>query len=239
MPTDLTKIQEEANLQLGNKEVLATLVKTTFKGLSEASVRQAVCEGMMRGFAFKDFLEKNVYAIPFSGGYSLVTSIDYARKLGMRSGVVGVDAPVYKVEGDKIISCTITVKRKVGEYVGDFTAQVFFSEYSTNRNLWTSKPRTMIAKVAEMHALRKACPEEMAQIYTEEEMEKEVKPVIVAKPASVKGEIMSLLKKLGADTTKEKVKEEIKRLTQIEVTEAVEVLEEIKSRLSVLASEQK
>ena len=31
----------------------------------------------------------------------------------------------------------------------------------------------MIAKVAEMHALRMACPEEMAQIYVEEEKEAE------------------------------------------------------------------
>jgi hypothetical protein len=29
---------------------------------------------------------------------------------------------------------------------------------------------TMIAKVAEMHALRKACPEELAKSYIEEEM---------------------------------------------------------------------
>ncbi len=32
----------------------------------------------------------------------------------------------------------------------------------------------MIAKVAEVHALRKACPEEMSQIYVEEEREKEI-----------------------------------------------------------------
>ena len=33
----------------------------------------------------------------------------------------------------------------------------------------------MIAKVAEMHALRKACPEELSQAYIAEEKEKEVK----------------------------------------------------------------
>jgi signal recognition particle GTPase len=48
---------------------------------------------------------------------------------------------------------------------------VYFKEFSTGRNLWLSKPRVMIAKVAEMHALRKACPEELAQAYTEEEIE--------------------------------------------------------------------
>ena len=53
----------------------------TFKGLQVASAKQAMLEGMMRGFTFKDFLEKNIYAIPFSSGYSLVTSVDYVRKI--------------------------------------------------------------------------------------------------------------------------------------------------------------
>lgn len=165
---------DEIRMQLADEGVKRALLATTFKGLSENSMRQAALEGMMRGFKFKDFLEKNVYAIPFSGGYSLITSVDYARKIGMRSNVVGISAPVYEEKDGKIISCTVTVKRKVGETIGEYTATVYFAEYSTGRNLWTSKPRTMIAKVAEMHALRKACPEELSQAYTEEEMVKEV-----------------------------------------------------------------
>ncbi len=178
---ELTKIHEEVNGQLANKEVLNTLVLTTFKGLQPASIKQAVVEGMMRGFTFKDFLEKNVYAIPFGQGYSLVTSIDYARKIGMRSGVIGKSEPVYEMseDGKKIIACSVTIKRKIGNDVGDFTAKVYFDEYTTGRNQWTTRPRTMIAKVAEMHALRMACPEEMAQSYVEEEMEKTITPKVI------------------------------------------------------------
>ncbi len=174
--TDIVKIQEEINLQLNNKETFNALMKTTFKGLAPTNVKTAVMEGMMRGFQFKDFLEKNVYAIPFSGGYSLVTSIDYARKIGMRSGIIGTSAPLYTEKNDKIESCSITVKRKVSGEVGEYTATVFFDEYNTKKNLWNTKPRTMIAKVAEMHALRMACPEELSQSFAEEEvqMEKEV-----------------------------------------------------------------
>ncbi len=115
----------------------------------------------------------NKFGIPYSGSYSLVTSIDYARKIGMRSGVVGKSAPTFEMDGNKLISCTVTIKRKVAEHIGDYSATVFFDEYSTSRNLWKTKPRTMIAKVAEMHALRMACPEEMAQMYVEEEHEAE------------------------------------------------------------------
>jgi hypothetical protein len=171
--TNIIAIQEEIKNELSNPKVMGALVSTTFKGLDTKNVMLAIQEGMLRGFKFADFLEKNVYAIPFRDGYSLVTSVDYARKVGMRSGVVGKSAPTYEEKDGKIISCTVTIKRKVNDYVGDYTATVFFDEYTTGRNLWTSKPRTMIAKVAEMHALRMACPEEMAQLYTEEEMTKE------------------------------------------------------------------
>lgn len=171
--TDLTIIKNEINKQIADKEVFTTLLQTTFKGLEASTAKRAMLEGAMRGFEFKDFLEKNVYAIPFKGTYSLVSSIDYARKIGMRSGVVGVSAPILEIINDKIISCTITVKRKIDDYIGEYSATVYFDEYNTGFNLWKTKPKTMIAKVAEMHALRKACPEELSQIYVEEDYQKE------------------------------------------------------------------
>lgn len=173
-------INKEINTEIAKADVQQALLATTFKGLTVTLMKQALMEGMMRGFTFKDFLEKNVYAIPFKDkrtgilGYSLITSIDYARKIGMKSGVVGVTAPIYTDNDGKIETCTITVKRKVSEYVGEYTATVYFNEYNTGYQQWASKPRTMIAKVAEMHALRKACPEELAQAYVEEEMQSEV-----------------------------------------------------------------
>lgn len=173
MTTDIAKIESEVTAQIANKEVMDTLIRTTFKGLQPMAVKSAIVEGMMRGFTFRDFLEKSVYAIPFASGYSLITSIDYARKIGMKSNICGKSAPSYTMNGEKIESCTVTVKRLVEGVVGEYTATVFFDEYSTGKQQWASKPRTMIAKVAEMHALRMACPEAMAQMYTEDEMEKE------------------------------------------------------------------
>lgn len=167
-------IKAEINKQLGDAETLKSLLDTTFNGLEAPVMKRALLEGMIRGFSFQDFLEKNVYAIPYGSKYSLVTSIDYSRKIGARSGIVGVDAPVYKEsESGMIISCAVTVHKRFADgYVGDFTAEPDFKEYSTGRNLWSTKPKTMIAKVAEMHALRKACPEELAQSYVEEELQK-------------------------------------------------------------------
>ncbi len=170
---------KEINAELQDKNVQRALLQTVFKGLSAEAMPKAIYEGMMRGFKFRDFLEKNVYAIPFKDGYSLVTSIDYARKIGMRSGVVGKAAPQFTYDDTgKVESCSITIKRRVGQDIGEYTSTVYFVEYyRAGKNgypsLWDSKPRTMIAKVAEMHALRMACPEEMSQLYSEEELDKE------------------------------------------------------------------
>jgi len=174
----VVRVKNEINKELGDAETLKSLLATTFKGLEAPVMKRAIMEGMLRGFTFKDFLERNVYAIPFKDGYSLVSSIDHARKVGMRAGVVGKSAPTFEMDQKKVASCTITVKRQVKGVIGEWTATVFFDEYyRAGKNgypsLWDSKPRTMIAKVAEMHALRMACPEELSQTYSEEEFDRD------------------------------------------------------------------
>lgn len=177
----LLVVEKEFQKELrANPKALNALLQTTFKNFTPELMQKAIFEGMMRGFHFKDFLQKDVYAIPFKDGYSLVTSIDFARKIAMRSGLAGKSEPLFKeLENGKIVSCTITIKRNVAGSVGDYTATVFFDEYyKAGKNgypsLWDSKPHTMIAKVAEAHALRSAFPEEMAKAYVEEELQKEV-----------------------------------------------------------------
>lgn len=172
----IVALNKQITAELADPKVGKALLATTFKGLSEESMRKAIFEGVVRGFTFKDFLEKNVYAIPYASNYSLVTSIDYSRKIGMKSGVVGKSAPIYTYTDDtkhSIESCSITIKRRVGEDIGEFTATVYFDEYDTGANQWLKKPRTMIAKVAEMHALRMACPEALSQAYIEDEFTKD------------------------------------------------------------------
>jgi hypothetical protein len=169
----IKEIQSELDFQLSDPKVFGSLMEVTFKGLTPQLAKRAMLEAMMRGLKFTDFLQKNVYAVPFSGSYSLVTSIDYARKIGMRSGICGKSSPVFEEKDGKVISCEITVKRKIGDYIGEYSAKVYLEEYSNGRNMWASKPRTMLSKVAEMHALRMACPEELSQAYVEEEYQAE------------------------------------------------------------------
>lgn len=167
-------VKAEINRELNDGETLKSLLDTTFKGLDASAMKRALLEGMLRGFSFQDFLEKNVYAIPFAGSYSLVTSIDHARKIAQRSGIIGSPKQEWQLDDKGVpVTATATVQKKIGDTIGDFSATVFFVEFNTGKNQWKEKPRHMIGKVAEMHALRKAFPEELAKSYVEEEYQKQ------------------------------------------------------------------
>lgn len=184
----ITKIRTDVELELSNPDTVRVLVNTTFKALlngqkeevAQTNMRKAMIEGYMRGFNFKDFLQKNIYALPFKDDYTLVTSIDYSRKIGAQSGIVGKDAPEFETgDSEALIACTVTVhKRQPDGYIGDFAAKVYFAEYRSSKTIWTEKPRTMLAKVAEMHALRMACPAELASSYIAEEFDRDEEPAI-------------------------------------------------------------
>ena len=169
--TDISLFQKEITKNFSNVETANALLATTFKGLQPNVAKEAMLNGMLQGFTFENFLQKDVYAIPFSTGYSLVTSIDWSRKIAMRSGLAGKDLPVYEFDANgNVLSCSVTVYRIVNGIRCPFTSLVFFREYSTGKQLWSTKPMTMISKVAEQHALRMAFPEELAKAYVEEEM---------------------------------------------------------------------
>lgn len=233
MTTDIQKINDEVTKELANKETFNTLLAITFKGLEPENVKLAIVEGMIRGFTFKDFLEKNVYAIAFKNHstgkqeYSLITSIDYLRKRGMNSGIVGTSLPIYEEKEGRIISCSISVKRKINAVdIGEFFAKVYFVEYTTGKNQWTSKPRTMIAKVAEAHALRKACPEELSQMYTADEMgDRVVEAKVVEKVEPI--DIKKLEEKLASSKSQAELKANWIALPQ----EAKEKLTKLKDEL--------
>lgn len=236
-------INREIKTQLADVNVQNALLATTFKGLDVTRMKQALLEGMIRGFKFQDFLKKDVYALPFGTGYSIVQAIDYNRKIGMRSGIVGTKKPVYVtveniVKDEKtgaeigktidIVSCEVTVLKKFEDgYVGEFTAEVFFDEYykkgkeyngKYTPSMWDTKPRTMIAKVAEMHALRKACPEQLAQSYIEEEFDKEIATV----DSSPKGRMNRAKSESTTLSMGSKVKDDEKDQNKTTTSESVE-----------------
>jgi len=229
--TDISLFNQEISAQFSNKEIAQALLSTTFKGLQPGVAQQAMLDGYLRGFKLENFLQKDVYAIPFSGGYSLITSVDWARKIASKAGLAGKDAPVFQLTDEGgVISCSITVYKIVDGVRCPFTSLVFFKEYSTGKNLWASKPMTMIAKVAEMHALRMAFPEELAKTYVEEEVAP-VKAEVVSPEVDVEGS----KQKLYGALTLEMLAEEWKKLPKsAQMNEEVyNYKEELKMQLGV------
>lgn len=200
MGNDIKLYKAEVVEILNDEQVFKSLALATFKGLNKDTIGKALMQGRMKGFTIQDFMVGNVYAIPFSNSFSLVNSIDHVRKIAMRSGQSGKSAPTFTETEKGIESCSVTVWKAGGDERG-YTATVYFQEYNTGKNLWVTKPRTMIAKVAEMHALRAAFPEELQNVYVEEEMQKEQIIEVEANEASEEDVsaavgVMKTLKKL-------------------------------------------
>lgn len=70
------------------------------------------------------------------------------------------------------VACVCRVWRKDRSHA--HIEKVYMSEYNQKFGTWLTKPRTMLAKVAKAHALREAFSQELAGVYIEEEMPKEI-----------------------------------------------------------------
>lgn len=109
---------------------------------------------------------------------TIQTSIDGFRVIAERSGDYGgQDEPIFTEENGKLVSCKVTVYRFRGDVRYPAAVGVaFWEEYKqTDKEgkpfgLWLKMPHTMLAKVAEALALRKAYPQDLSGLYTGDEM---------------------------------------------------------------------
>lgn len=129
-----------------------------------------------------DPLAKQISLVKIGGKWVIITTIDGYRAIAEQTGhYAGSDAPVFTYAG--VITpakktapdtATVTVHKLINGQSYPFSATVYFEEYSTNQNTWSTMPRTMLAKVAESHALRKAFPAVMSGMYEESEMDQAI-----------------------------------------------------------------
>lgn len=137
-------------------------------------------------------LLRHIYIVKYGGKNTLVTSIDAFRLIAQRTGqYAGKKAPLYLkesgkwedfvLEGEKYLACRITVLKVMANgYVAETSCDAYKKEYSKTTGQWGTMPLHMLAKVAESLALRTAFPDELAGLYTQEEIEgsaEEVKTV--------------------------------------------------------------
>lgn len=81
-------------------------------------------------------------------------------------------ACVYKALGEQLIGgwCRVSRLRQNG-YMDETFVEVDLGEYSTGKSNWSTRPATMIRKVAISQAFRAAFPNEYEGLYTIEEIE--------------------------------------------------------------------
>jgi phage recombination protein Bet len=104
------------------------------------------------------------------------TAIDGFRVIAERSGDYGgQDEPEFIEKDGKIICCKVKVYKFRGDQRYQASVGVaYWDEYvpqSGQDHMWRKMPHTMISKVAEALALRKAYPQDLSGLYTTEEMQ--------------------------------------------------------------------
>jgi phage recombination protein Bet len=86
----------------------------------------------------------------------------------MRNNEIVYQEGSFKVPGDKLVGGWSEVYRKGIDT--PFREEVSMDEYSSGKSNWNKMPLTMIRKVAMVHALREAYPEEFSGLYDESEV---------------------------------------------------------------------
>ena len=116
-----------------------------------------------------DPLNREIYCIKYDekAPAQIFASYHGILKIANQSGNLdGIETEEEKDDKGNIIAITAKVYKKTAAH--PFTAKVLMSEYVRNTQIWKEKPVTMLRKVAEVQALRKAFP--LPGLYTEEEM---------------------------------------------------------------------
>ena len=134
--------------------------------------------------------KKECYLVKFSGDpATMIVAADVYKKRaernpryqGRQSGVIVIDGEghlvdrvgAFVLDDDTIVGgwCKVFVK----DYVEPIEARVSFKEYCKMKDgkpqaQWRERPATMIQKVAQVHALRDAFPNDLGSMYVAEEM---------------------------------------------------------------------
>lgn len=118
---------------------------------------------------------KQIYAVKRKDQLTIQTSIDGYRLIAERTGRYSPGKePNFQYDKDgKLVSCTSYVKKQTVDGTWhEVAASAFLSEYRPNysNQFWETKPHIMLAKCAEALSLRKAFPNELSGLYSEEEM---------------------------------------------------------------------
>lgn len=148
-----------------DKDTIATLVNTVAKGATPEEFKLFV--EMCKATGLNPF-KKEIWFIKANNQVQMMTGINgFYTIANSHPQFDGIETEIVQ-EGKTIIKAVARVYRKDRRI--PMTAEAYMDEYGKSYGTWKSMPRVMLSKCAESMALRKAFPQELNGLYTQEEM---------------------------------------------------------------------
>lgn len=158
-----------------DQETLNLIKKTVAVGANDTEFAMFVYQAKRTGL---DPLARQIYCVKIGDKVTIQASIDGLRLVAQRSGdYAGQDEPEFVGSRDShpdIAKVKVYKFAKDGQRYLAATGVAYWDEYkpAAGRDfMWLKMPHTMLAKVAEALALRKAFPQDLSGIYSAEEMD--------------------------------------------------------------------
>ncbi len=151
--------------QTFNPDQVSLIKATVARGCTETEFELLMYLSAQYGL---DPIRRQIWAVKYGNSpASIFTGRDGFLEIAHRSGQFdGMESGV-REEGDDLIGWCRVYRKDMSHA---FYVEVYEKEYTTGKNLWQTKPRIMIQKVAESSCLRRAfsvsglyCPEEMPE----------------------------------------------------------------------------
>lgn len=170
------------------REDVDTIKNTVAKNATDSELKLFLTQCKRTGL---DALTRQIYFIKNNGNVQIQTSVDGFRLVAERSGEYEGQTPAMWCGDDGVwkdiwLSKTPPRAAKVGVYKKGFREALYavaiFDEYAQKKQngelsfMWGKMPSLMIAKVAECLALRKAFPNDLSGLYSQEEMDQSSNP---------------------------------------------------------------
>lgn len=190
-----------------------------------------------------DPFARQIYMIERGGRFTIQTSIDGFRIIAQRSGKYrGQAGPFFCGEdgkwGDVWLKNTPPLAAKVGVYADGWAEPLWavakWDSYAQQSPIWKRMPDLMLAKCAESLALRKAFPNDLSGIYTDDEMNQADVAEVKVKPQKVAIEEESKSNPTITRTIKELVIDWASILKKIDESQSVAELKSLYSDNSSL-----